>query len=60
MIAFYGGWNKSLGRDDSEGYRRFFAEFDIDVATAQTLGTRDAAALRDRIASVLTDEGIKP
>jgi superfamily II DNA or RNA helicase len=60
LIALYGGWNKLLGRDDSEGYRRFFAEFDIDVATAQTLGTRDAAALRDRIASVLTDEGIKP
>ena len=60
LIAFYGGWNKSLGRDDSEGYRRFFAEFDIDVATAQTLGTRDATALRDRIASVLQDEGIKP
>ena len=52
-IAVWAGWQQTLGRDDREGYRRFFHQFGVDVATAQTLGTAEASALRDRVSSEL-------
>lgn len=48
-IALWAGWQKTLGRGDSESYRRFFLQFGTDVLTAQTLGERDADALRERV-----------
>lgn len=48
-IALWGGWNHSLGRSQSEGYRRFFYAFGVDVMTAQTLGAEKAKALEARI-----------
>lgn len=49
----YGGWQGHLGRDNREGWRRFFYEFGIDVATALTLNAKDAAELEGRIRNTL-------
>lgn len=48
-IATWAGWQKHLGRGDRESYRRFFHGFGVDVATAQTLGAKDAAELEARV-----------
>jgi superfamily II DNA or RNA helicase len=48
-IALWAGYQRSLGRGDAEGYRRFFHEFGFDVATAQTLGAREADELEQQI-----------
>jgi len=57
-IAWWAGWQRSLGRDDSESYRRFYLEFGVDVATAQTLGSREAAELADRVTQTLASAGV--
>ena len=57
-MAWWGGWQNYLGRDDSEAYRRFFLTYGTDVATAQTLGAREATELADRIRVDLSREGI--
>jgi superfamily II DNA or RNA helicase len=57
-IAGWAGWQRALGRSDSEGYRRFYLQFGIDVATAQTLKTADADTLAGRIGTVLQSEGV--
>lgn len=44
-IALWAGWQRHQGRGTAETYRRFFHKFRVDVATAQTLNARDAAAL---------------
>lgn len=48
-IALWGGWQHHQGRDDHEGYKRFWFRFGTDVATAMTLGAREAAELTERI-----------
>jgi len=48
-MARYGGWRESQGDSLSKAQRRFFFQFGIDVATAQTLGATEAIALRNRI-----------
>lgn len=57
-IATWAGWQRSLGRDDAEGYRRFFFAFGTDVATAQTLGAKEAADLQGRIENELNKHNI--
>ena len=57
-IALWSGWQQHLGRDDSEGYRRFYRDFGIDVATAQTLRTTEAGVLAERIEQVLARAGV--
>lgn len=52
-IAWWAGWQQSLGRDTGEGYRRFYHEFKIDVASAQALNARDAAELHTRVEATL-------
>ena len=52
-IALWAGWQRTLGRDDREGYRRFFFQFGVDVATAQTLGAPEATELAARVSSEL-------
>jgi DNA repair protein RadD len=52
-IALYGGYHQSRGASISEMQRRFFFQFGVDVATAQTLGATDAAALEARVAAFL-------
>ena len=48
-IAWWGGYQRSQGRPDSESYRRFYFKFKIDVLSAQALGTNEAVALTERI-----------
>lgn len=48
-IALWAGYHKHLGRSDSEIYRRFWHGFGLDVMTAQTLGSAEAAELGARI-----------
>jgi superfamily II DNA or RNA helicase len=48
-LAWWAGYQLSLGRDRSELYKRFFWAFGIDMGKAQTLGTRDALELADRV-----------
>lgn len=48
-IGWWGAWQRALDRTDSESYKRFYFMFGIDVATAQTLKTKDALALAEKI-----------
>jgi hypothetical protein len=48
-IALWAGVRRDRGADDHEIYRRFYHTFNVDIATAQTLGTEDAAALQSTI-----------
>lgn len=48
-IAWWGGYQRHMGRSDSESYKRFFFKFGIDVLSAQALGTAEAIELNDRI-----------
>lgn len=57
-IATWGGWNRHRGRSDSEGYRRFFYKFGVDVMTAQALSVADALALENRIRGELHQHNI--
>lgn len=52
-IALWAGWQRHLGRDDSESYKRFFWRFGTDVLTAQTLGRPEAERLTGEIQKVL-------
>ena len=58
MIAWWAGLQKSKGHGESESYRRFYFKFGIDVGTAQTLNTRDAGELIERIKPELDKYGI--
>lgn len=53
-LAWWGGYQRALGRDDSESYRRFYYQFGVDVLTAQTLNAKDATDLKTRVDSHLT------
>ena len=44
-IALWSGWQREMGREDPEIYRRFYLAFGLDVASAQALGTREATEL---------------
>ena len=48
-IAWWAGHQRSMGRADSESYRRFYFAFGVDVMTAQTLGRPEASALMENI-----------
>ena len=54
IIALWAGYQRQAGRADSESYRRFYFRYGTDVATAQTLGRREADDLCARIAEDLT------
>lgn len=53
VMAVWGGYQKHLGRSDREQQKRFFHAFGVDVLTACTLGTSDAAALQERVQDAL-------
>lgn len=57
-MALYGGWQMLLGRSEREGQRRFYHAFGVDVLTACTLGTSDAADLQARIDAQLYEANI--
>lgn len=48
-MSLWGGWRTGVGDTLSMAQRRFFHLFGVDVATAQTLGAREAGELRARI-----------
>ena len=58
-LAWWGGLQNALGRDDREGYRRFFLEHGVDVLTARTLGTKEAEAMIARIDADLAAHGVQ-
>ena len=57
-IALWAGWQEHLGRGLNETYRRFYHRFGVDIATAQTLGTREAYALIERVAAELQQHNV--
>lgn len=58
-IAWWSGLETARGRTDvEEQYRRFYFAFGVDVATAQTLGSKEADDLRMRISASLAQFGI--
>jgi hypothetical protein len=57
-ISLWAGWQRSLGRPDSETYRRFFFAHGLDVLTAQALPAREAAELTAKIQNDLTSNGV--
>ena len=59
-IATWAGWQRSLGRDDQESYRRFFFHFGVDVLGAQALRSADAEALAARIQAQLDKHQVIP
>ncbi len=48
-IAMWAGHEKAKGRGDKERYKRFFHRFGIDVLTAQSLKTKEAVELTERV-----------
>jgi hypothetical protein len=57
-IALWAGWHKSQGRDDSQIYRLFYLAYGVDILTAQTLNSKDAADLQARLQSKLDEAGV--
>ena len=57
-MALWGGWQAHQGRGISEGQRRFWHAFGVDVATAQTWGATDANELEQRIRANLRDNNV--
>lgn len=57
-IALWAGYQRTLGREDSEIYRRFYFLFGTDVASAQALGASAASELQIRIETILTTLGV--
>ncbi len=48
-ISWWAGYQRALGRGDSESYRRFFFRFGLDVLSAQALKEADALALAEQV-----------
>jgi hypothetical protein len=56
-IAWWGGWQRAQGREDSESYKRFFWKFGTDVLSAQVLNTDEALGLAECINEHLGEIG---
>jgi superfamily II DNA or RNA helicase len=48
-IAQWAGYQRAAGLEDGEIYRRFYLSWELDIATAQTLGSKDAVALTAKV-----------
>lgn len=48
-IAWWAGWQRFRGFNDSQSYRAFYFRFGVDVLTAQTLPRAEAEVLRAKI-----------
>jgi len=57
-VAWWAGTEHARGYSESESYRRFFFRFGIDVANAQTLGTREASELALKVNLELQKYGV--
>jgi hypothetical protein len=58
VIAWWAGWRDAVGETTSQSYRRFYLQFGVDVLSAQALPTKDAEALKTKIADVLRQNNI--
>lgn len=58
-IALWAGHLRARGCEDSQIYREFFFGFGMDIATAQTLSTRPADELKEKIQKVIDEFGNK-
>lgn len=58
VMAWWAGLQDAQGRSESESYRLFYFKFGVDVAGAQTLGSREAMELTEKINRELTANGI--
>lgn len=52
-MSLWMGWQQHLGHEIREAQRKFYAVFNVDVLTAQTLSTTEAEALRARVQATL-------
>ena len=57
-LSWWGGYQRSLNRSDSESYILFNYTFGVDVLSAQALGTKEAIDLKNRIYEELADAKI--
>lgn len=57
-IEWYGGFHTSIGVDRSESWKRFYFRFNIDLLSAQALGTKDAVSLNEQVVSFLNSRGV--
>jgi len=48
-VSWWAGYQKHLGRSDSESHRRFYHMFNIDIMSAQALNRNDALELANKI-----------
>lgn len=55
VMASWAGVEKARGRCDAERYRLFYRLFGVDVATAKTLGAREARELAEKITESFYD-----
>jgi len=55
-IGWWAAWQNQRGRSDSEGYRRFYFKFGIDVLSAQALNATEAKKLKLAIDEVISTE----
>jgi hypothetical protein len=55
-LGWWAAWQNQRGRSDSEGYRRFYYRFGIDVLTAQTRSAREMVELKNTIDNVINTE----
>jgi superfamily II DNA or RNA helicase len=58
-MALWAGWQTKQGRTDSEGMRKFFHQFGVDMLTAQSLGRPEAESLTARIAETLARDNVE-
>ncbi len=57
-IAWWAGLQAAQNCSESEGFRKFYFKFGVDVGTAQTLSSREALELVDKINVELLKNGI--
>ena len=57
-MALWGGWQEHQGRSVREGHKLFFLRYGIDVATACTLGAKDAVLREQRLRDELAANNI--
>jgi len=49
IIEIWAGYERDKGRPDCEIYRLFYLKFGVDMMTAQTLKTKEAAKLSNKL-----------
>jgi len=55
-LGYWGGVQQAAGRSDADAFRLFWHRFGVDVATAQTLGSKQAAELCEKIWANINEE----